>query len=77
MPFRRLVVYEVDDDTDRLMRSMQELRLNDVDSYRERKDVGDDGPELPAWWSDVRFASWNCAPLGERVSVASGSEGAR
>jgi hypothetical protein len=70
-PFRRLVVYEVDADTDRLMRSMQEMKLDEVDNYRERKDDGDDGPELPRWWSDVRFGSWNCAPIGERVSVES------
>jgi hypothetical protein len=69
-PFRRLVVYEVDSDTQRLMASMQEMKLSDVDSYRELKDESEDeGPELPAWWSDVRFASWNCAPIGERVSV--------
>lgn len=68
-PFRRLVVYEVDSDTDKLMRDMEEMKLVDVDSYRERKDAGDDGPELPTWWSDVRFSSWNCTPIGERVSV--------
>lgn len=66
-PFRRLVVYEVDDDTERLMRSMQEMKLDEVDNYRERKDAGDDGPELPSWWTDVRFSSYNCAPIGERV----------
>lgn len=68
-PFRRLVVYEVDSDTDKLMRDMEEMKLVDVDSYRERKDAGDDGPELPTWWSDVSFASWNCTPIGERVVV--------
>ncbi len=68
-PFRRVVVYEVDDDTDKLMRSMRELRLDRHDSYEERKEIGDDGPELPTWWDDVRFASWNCIPIGERVSV--------
>jgi hypothetical protein len=68
-PFRRLVVYEVDSDTDALMREMEELKLNTSDSYRERKDDGDDGPELPTWWSNVSFASWNCSPIGERVSV--------
>jgi hypothetical protein len=67
--FRRLVVYEVDDDTDRLMRSMRELKLDQAGSYRERKEDGDGGPELPTWWADVQFASWNCVPIGERVMV--------
>ncbi|HEY4277013.1 MAG TPA: hypothetical protein VGM91_02265 [Conexibacter sp.] len=71
-PFRRLVVYEVDADTERLMRSMQERKLDEVDNYRERKDAGDDGPALPRWWSDVRFSSWNCAPIGERVLTGRG-----
>jgi hypothetical protein len=68
-PFRRLVMYEVDSDTAKLMREMEQLKLNDADSYRARKDAGDGGPELPRWWADVSFASWNCAPIGERVTV--------
>lgn len=65
-PFRHLVVYEVDDDTAALMAAMEETRLVDTDSYAERKEAGDDGPALPAWWDQVRFASFNCIAVGER-----------
>jgi hypothetical protein len=67
MPWRRLVVYEVDDDTAALMRALEETNLVSADSYEERKDAGDDGPALPAWWAQVRFASYNCIALGEKA----------
>lgn len=66
-PFRNIVVYEVDDDTEALMRGMQEAELVTADSYADRKAAGDDGgPELPDWWSQVRFHSFNCIAIGER-----------
>jgi hypothetical protein len=68
MPWRRMVVYEVDDDTAALMRAMEETNLVSADSYEDRKEAGDDGPALPAWWGQVRFASYNCIALGEKVS---------
>ena len=63
-----LAVYEVDSDPESLRAAMEERRLGTRDSYAERKAAGDDGPELPAWWDEVRFASWNCLSLGERVT---------
>lgn len=66
IPFRNLAVYEVDDDTARLMAGMEEANLDSADSYVDRKDAGDDGPQLPPWWSQVRFASFNCIAVGER-----------
>ena len=68
MPWRRMVVYEVDDDTAALMRAMEETNLVTADSYEDRKDAGDDGPALPAWWGQVRFASYNCIAIGEKVA---------
>jgi hypothetical protein len=70
MPWRRLVVYEVDDDTAALMAAMQETNLATADSYEDRKEAGDDGPALPGWWGQVRFASYNCIALGEKVTAA-------
>jgi hypothetical protein len=65
-PFRNLAVYEVDDDTASLMAGMQDANLDSADAYADRKDGGDDGPRLPDWWSQVRFASFNCIAVGER-----------
>ena len=65
-PFRHLVVYEVDDDTAALMAGMRQANLDSAGSYVDRKEAGDDGPPLPDWWSQVRFASFNCIAVGER-----------
>jgi hypothetical protein len=64
--FRHVVIYEVDSDTARLMAAMSERELNTADSYSDRKDHDSSGPELPAWWHQVRFASFNAVPVGER-----------
>jgi hypothetical protein len=47
---------------------MQKLSLGTRDSYADLKAVDDSGPALPAWWDEVRFASWNCIAMGERVT---------
>jgi hypothetical protein len=65
-PFRNLVVYQVDDDTKALMQGMEDAQLVTADSYAERKEAGDDGPQLPDWWAEVRFHSFNCIAVGER-----------
>lgn len=72
-PFRHLVVYAVDDDTQKLMADMEAAQLVTADSYEERKADGDDaGPQLPAWWSQVRFHSYNAIAVGERRDAAPG-----
>jgi hypothetical protein len=65
-PFRNLVVYQVDDDTQKLMQDMEDAQLVTADSYEDRKAGGDDGPRLPDWWSQVRFHSYNAIAIGER-----------
>jgi hypothetical protein len=66
--YRYMALYEIEGDPDRILAAMQERQLGTVDSYRERKAQGDSGPTLPAWWGDVRFASWNCIALGDPVT---------
>lgn len=67
--YRYLALYEVDRDPEALAAEMEKLSLGTADAYVERKHVDDSGPALPAWWSKVRFASWNCIALGERVTA--------
>jgi len=71
--YRYLALYEVDKEPQELLDEMEKLRLGTADSYAERKALGDDGPALPAWWSEVRFAAWNCISLGDAVLAAPGS----
>ena len=68
--YRYLAMYEIEGDTETLLAEMEKRRLGTVDSYAERKALGDDGPQLPEWWSRARFASWNCIALGEPVTAA-------
>ena len=73
--YRYLAVYEIEGDTQTLLEEMEKRRLGTVDSYAERKGLGDDGPALPEWWRHARFASWNAIALGERVSAESVAAG--
>jgi hypothetical protein len=66
--YQYMALYEIEGDPDRILAAMQERQLGTVDSYRERKTHGDDGPTLPSWWGEVRFASWNCIAVGDRVT---------
>ncbi|HEX5583011.1 hypothetical protein [Gaiella sp.] len=66
--YRYLALYELEGDVEQILAAMAELNLGSRDSYADRKAAGDDGgPELPAWWDEVRFASWNCIATSERV----------
>ena len=67
--YRYLALYEIEGDPRTLLEEMAKRQLGTVDSYAERKVVDTSGPALPAWWSQARFASWNCIALGERVTA--------
>ena len=69
--YRYLALYEIEGDPETLLAEMESRRLGTVDSYAERKHLDESGPALPEWWSQARFASWNCIALGERVTADS------
>jgi hypothetical protein len=69
--YRYLALYEIEGDTATLLAEMEKRRLGTVDSYAARKAIDSSGPALPGWWDRVRFASWNCIALGERVTADS------
>jgi hypothetical protein len=66
--YRYMALYEIEGDPEQLLVEMKRLSLGTRDSYADRKAGGDDGPALPSWWDEVRFASWNCIAMGERVN---------
>ncbi|MFN8221614.1 MAG: DUF4286 family protein [Gaiellales bacterium] len=68
--YRYLALYEIEGDPQELLRAMAERQLSTRDSYADRKAAGDDGPELPTWWDEVRFASWNAIATGARVEAS-------
>ena len=66
--YRYLALYEIEGDPQEVLAAMAERQLGTRDSYADRKAAGDDGgPDLPAWWAEIRFASWNCIATGERI----------
>jgi hypothetical protein len=66
--YRFMALYEIEGDPDQLLAEMRKMSLGTRDSYADLKAVDDCGPELPSWWDEVRFASWNCIAIGERVT---------
>jgi len=66
--YRYMALYEIEGDLEQLLVEMKRLSLGTRDSYADRKAAGDEGPALPPWWDEVRFASWNCIAMGERVT---------
>jgi hypothetical protein len=66
--YRYMALYEIEGDPDALLEEMQKMSLGTRDSYADLKAVDDSGPSLPSWWDEVRFASWNCIAMGERVT---------
>src|SRR5512132_1004508 len=61
--YRYMALYEIEGDAEELLVEMKKLSLGTRDSYADRKAAGDSGPELPSWWDEVRFASWNCIAM--------------
>jgi hypothetical protein len=66
--YRYMALYQIEGDLEQLLIEMKRLSLGTRDSYADRKAAGDGGPALPSWWEEVRFASWNCIAMGERVT---------
>jgi hypothetical protein len=62
-----MAIYEVEGGFEQLAREMVRMSLGSAEAYIELKRTDTKGPPLPAWWDDVRFASWNGESLGARV----------
>jgi hypothetical protein len=65
--FRFLAVFELDGDVATIMAEMERMGLSRPDLYVELKKTDTNGPPMPGWWSGIRFVSWHCTALGERV----------
>ena len=66
LPHRFICVYEIDGDPREAVAELERAGMGSNDSYSELKDTDQGELPLPSWWEGVRFASWNCLPLGER-----------
>ncbi|HZR92443.1 MAG TPA: hypothetical protein VFA44_08565 [Gaiellaceae bacterium] len=66
-PFRYLAVYEIDGDPADAIAELERAGFGSKESYAALKDADSGSLELPRWWNEARFASWNCVALGARV----------
>jgi len=58
VPYGFLSLYELEGDVDEIM--------TNLDDEATRMD-------LPEWFDEIKFASWNCYSLGEKVSSKTGA----
>jgi hypothetical protein len=65
-PHRFICVYEIDGDPRDAVAALEGAGMGSRESYADLKESDGAGAlPLPEWWDQVRFASWNCLPLGE------------
>jgi hypothetical protein len=69
--FGYLAIFELEGELETVMAEMEKAGMSRSELYVELKKTDTTGPPLPAYWHDIRFASWNCTPLGERISSVS------
>jgi hypothetical protein len=69
IPTRRLTVYTTDREPEELKAAMAEAGMSDPEAYERLKERDAGALELPEWWRRVRFAAWDCIPIGERVEA--------
>lgn len=67
--FRFLAVFELDGDLRTIMAEMERMNLSRPDLYIELKKTDTRGPAIPDWWERIRWASWHCIALGEKVEA--------
>ncbi len=65
--FRFLAVFELEGELEAIMAEMERMRMSRPELYIEMKKTDTKGPPIPAWWPDIRWGSWHCRALGERV----------
>jgi hypothetical protein len=69
--YRFLALFELDGDPAEIMKEMAAMGLSTKESYVEYKRNNPGDVALPTWWDGVRFGSFNCIPVGERIEASS------
>jgi hypothetical protein len=68
-PYGFLTLYELEVDPADAVAALTEAGFGSKETYAALKEVDAGALELPDWWDDVRFLSWSCRSLGERVEA--------
>ena len=66
--YRYLSLYELDRPPAEAVANLEAANMDSADSYVEKKQDDAGALALPPWFTDVRFGSWNCTQVGERIT---------
>jgi hypothetical protein len=47
--------------------------MGNADSYVDKKDEDAGKLPLPDWFTGIRFGSWNCTQVGDRMTLQPGT----
>jgi hypothetical protein len=65
--YRYLSVYELSCAPAEAVANLEAASMGNADAYVEKKDVDEGALPLPDWFPAIRFGSWNCEQVGERI----------
>lgn len=65
--YRFLAMFELDGDLETIMAEMERMNLSRPELYTKMKREDPSPPAIPDWWTSIRWQSWHCLALGDRV----------
>jgi hypothetical protein len=66
--YRYLSLYELDRPPAEAIANLEAAGMGSADSYIDTKQDDAGRLPLPEWFSKVRFGSWNCTQVGDRIT---------
>ena len=66
--YRYLSLYELSCSPELAVANLEVANMGSADRYVDKKDIDQGELPLPAWFTDIRFGSWNCSIVGERIT---------
>ena len=66
--YRYLSLYELSCPPAQAIANLEAASMGNADSYVDKKDVDEGALPLPDWFTAIKFGSWNCTQLGDRIT---------
>jgi len=70
--YRYLSVYELSCPAAVALANLEAASMGNADAYVEKKDADAGTLPMPDWFPAIRFGSWNCEQVGDRIAVEGG-----
>jgi hypothetical protein len=67
--YRFLSLYELSCPPGEAVANLEAANMGSADSYVEKKDIDEGKLPLPDWFTAIRFGSWNCTKVNERITL--------